>query len=80
MRVSLLFEKQNGRNTAGERKVVGCVENTHFVIFQVKSELFYSNIILSYGEAVNFGSPLRWKSSPSVPSTLDPAMRGCVGV
>lgn len=28
----------------GDRKGIACVENTYFVLFQVKSELFYSNV------------------------------------
>ena len=38
------FKDQDEGDMAGETKGIGCVENTHFVIFQGKGELFYSNI------------------------------------
>lgn len=41
---NLLFEKQDGGNTVGERQGIGYVESTYFVISQVKSKRFYSNV------------------------------------
>lgn len=38
------FKDYNEGDMAGETKSIGCVRNTHFVIFQGKGELFYSNI------------------------------------
>ena len=64
---------------AGETRGIGYVKNTHFVIFQGKGELFYSNINILLRQSHKLWTSIVletitiWTSHPS------PSMPGCIG-